>query len=351
MPELCNVRALSLLILFAELIATVLLLAAQTPSWARFGWLSLLVQWIVLVCAGALCATRAPLARAPLMVGALGAWAAIVFAAVLVTWVAGHIGEWVAFDYFDPFDLLRNGVIAALIGGMALRYFFVQQQLRIEQASALQSRIQALQSRIRPHFLFNSMNSIASLIPVDQEMAEAAVEDLAALFRASLEDAGNQVPLEHELALTRRYLRIEALRLDERLRIEWDVGELPQGLRIPQLTLQPLVENAIYHGIQPRIDGGTVSIGVRYERGVVQLTVRNPLPPDNAARPPPGNGIAVQNIRTRLEALYGASARLSSAQRGDTWEVIGSYPFSLATAAAASAEPSRSHPRPPEQAP
>jgi two-component system sensor histidine kinase AlgZ len=209
----------------------------------------------------------------------------------------------------------------------------VQQQWRLEQASALQSRIQALQSRIRPHFLFNSMNISASLIPVDPDNAEAVVEDLSALFRASLNEAGNQVPLEHELMLCRRYLRIEALRLDERLRVEWQLDDLPRGLRIPQLTLQPLVENAIYHGIQPLPEGGTVRIEARYVDGVVHVRVTNPVPPEGAltpdgrARATAGNGIAVQNIRTRLEALYGDSVRLHGARRGDMWEVDLRYPF------------------------
>lgn len=328
-PELCNVRALSLLILFGELIATVLSLAAEHPSWARFGWLSLFVQWTVLACGGALCATRSTMARWPLWLGASGAWLLIVLVTLLLTVVGGWVAELVVFQREGAFDLLRNGLLAALIGGMALRYFFVQQQWRLEQASALQSRIQALQSRIRPHFLFNSMNIIASLIPVDPENAEAVVEDLSALFRASLNEAGNQVPLEQELTLCRRYLRIEALRLDDRLHVEWALDGLPTGLKIPQLSLQPLVENAIYHGIQPLPDGGTVRIEGRYADGMVYLRVTNPVPPDGMPRAPSGNGIAVQNIRTRLEALYGESVRLEGARRGDVWEVELRYPFAL----------------------
>jgi two-component system sensor histidine kinase AlgZ len=332
-PDLCNVRALSLLILFAELVAVVLSLAAEHPSWARFGWLSLFVQWNVLACGAALCATRSVMARWPLWAGASGAWVLIIVVTLLVTVLGWQVAERVMFARDTSFDLLRNGALAALVGGMALRYFFVQQQWRLEQASALQSRIQALQSRIRPHFLFNSMNIIASLIPVDPDNAEAVVEDLSALFRASLNEAGNQVPLEHELMLCRRYLRIEALRLDERLRVEWQLDDLPRGLRIPQLTLQPLVENAIYHGIQPLPEGGTVRIEARYVDGVVHVRVTNPVPPEGAltpdgrARATAGNGIAVQNIRTRLEALYGDSVRLHGARRGDMWEVDLRYPF------------------------
>ncbi len=340
MPDLCNVPALSLLILFGELIATVLTLASERPDWDRFGWMSLFVQWIVLASAGGLCVTRSAMARWPMHVGATCAWLLIVMITLLLT----AIGEQLVFAEIRAFDLARNSLLAAVIGGMALRYFFVQQQWRLEQASALQSRIQALQSRIRPHFLFNSMNIIASLIPVDPDNAEVVVEDLSALFRASLNEAGNQVPLADELELCERYLHIESLRLDERLHIEWHIDDLPQGLRIPQLTLQPLIENAIYHGIQPLPQGGTVSIAVAYVSGRVEVQIRNPVP---AAAPVSdlvsdlgragaaltqsarGNGMALHNIRNRLEALYGGTVRLDSARHGNVWEVTLQYPFAL----------------------
>ena len=294
--------ALSLLILFGELIATVLTLASERPDWDRFGWMSLFVQWVVLASAGGLCVTRSAMARWPMQVGATGAWLLIVLITLLLT----AVGEQLVFGEIRMFDLARNSLLAAVIGGMALRYFFVQQQWRLEQASALQSRIQALQSRIRPHFLFNSMNIIASLIPVDPDNAEVVVEDLSALFRASLNEAGNQVPLADELELCQRYLHIESLRLDERLHIEWHTADLPQGLRIPQLTLQPLIENAIYHGIQPLPQGGTLSIALAYVSGRVEVRISNPVPAAGAsalAHSLRGNGMALHNIRNRLEAL------------------------------------------------
>src|SRR5690606_15741716 len=127
---------------------------------------------------------------------------------------------------------------------------YLTQQLRLRQKAELEARIQALQSRIRPHFLFNSMNSIASLIGIDPQAAEAAVEDLSGLFRASLGQSSAEVSLDDEFELCRRYLRMEQLRLGERLRVRWDVDAVPTTLPIPALSLQPLLENAIYHGIQ-----------------------------------------------------------------------------------------------------
>ena len=333
LPELCNVRALSLLVLLGELIASVLLLAGDPVSWERFGLLSLFVQWIVLISTALLCAARPYLARLPVNGAATGAFLII----LLVTTLLSMAGEWLLGSEIVWLRVARSLVIAAVVSGVALRYFYVQQLLRAEQASALQARIQALQSRIRPHFLFNSMNIIASLIPVDPATAEIVVEDLAALFRASLNDAGNQVPIEAELELCRRYLRIEGLRLDERLIVRWEVEALPAGVVIPLLTLQPLLENAVYHGIQRLPAGGTIAIRIHYADGLVQVRVTNPVPAatgttstrlrsarDEAAA---GNHMALGNIRTRLEVLYGKRAQVTAVQQDTQFVLDLRYPF------------------------
>jgi two-component system sensor histidine kinase AlgZ len=194
-----------------------------------------------------------------------------------------------------------------------LRYFYVQQQLRVQEQSELRSRIQALQSRIRPHFLFNSMNIIASLIESDPKTAESVVEDLSELFRASLNEAGSQVPLSEELALCERYVRIESLRLGERLSVDWQMEPVPAGVRIPLLTLQPLLENAIYHGIQPLPEGGTIGVRLWQEQSHVNVEISNPV----ADRPATteGNRMAMENTRSRLGALYGTRAELVTGVR------------------------------------
>jgi len=155
-------------------------------------------------------------------------------------------------------------------------------------AGRLRARLEALQARIRPHFLFNSLNSIASLIASDPERAELAVLDLSDLFRASLAKPGSLVAWRDELALARRYLSIEQYRLGARLELDWQVEGVPDDLPIPQLTLQPLLENAILHGIQPRVEGGRVEVRARYVDGLFELCVSNPydaeLAPASAAR-------------------------------------------------------------------
>ena len=320
-PELCNVRVLSLLVLFGELIATVLLLAGDAVSWVRFGVLSLFVQWVVLVSAAILCAARPYLARLSVSAGASGAFLII----LLVATALSLVGESLLGSDYSWARVGRSLIITAIVSGVTLRYFYVQQLLREEQASALQARIQALQSRIRPHFLFNSMNIIASLIAVDPDTAETVVEDLAALFRASLNDAGNQVPIEEELTLCRRYLRIEALRLDERLTVNWQVEPLPTDALIPLLTLQPLLENAVYHGIQQLSQGGTINIHIHYADGLIQVRVTNPVPSSEPRGG--GNRMALANIRTRLEVLYGKRAEVVGVLQGTQFVLDLRYPF------------------------
>ncbi|MFU8814173.1 MAG: sensor histidine kinase [Pseudomonadales bacterium] len=319
-PNLCTAPAIALLVLVGQLLVLVLLFAGGELSWMRLALLSLFVQWVALLSAGALCALRPLLTRLRLVAGALLAFATVLLVTLLIGLGADRV---VAGSLFgapvDMLILLRQLVIAGIITALALRYFYVQQQLRVQEQSELRARIQALQSRIRPHFLFNSMNIIASLIETDPKTAESVVEDLSELFRASLNDAGNQVPLEDELELCQRYVRIESLRLGQRLTLDWQIEPLPAGIRIPLLTLQPLLENAIYHGIQPLPEGGTIVVRLWFAAGRVNVEISNPLPADPAAGQAQGNRMALSNIRSRLAALYGDRAELVSGVRDDRY--------------------------------
>ena len=328
-PDLCNAAALGVVVLVGELLVLVLLFAGGPVSWERLALMSLFVQWVVLTSAGALCWLRSRLANVSLGMGACLAFGTVIAVTLLVSLVADRV-------LAGTFSFAEAGIawkqvgsqlaISAIITGMVLRYFYVQQQLREQEQSELQARLQALQSRIRPHFLFNSMNIIASLIASDPDTAESVVEDLSQLFRASLNDAGNQVPLTEEIDLCERYIRIERLRLGDRLDIRWNIGELPESVRIPLLTLQPLLENAIYHGIQPLPEGGTIEITLRYEREVVHVEITNPLPPAHQRSQNQGNRMAVNNIRSRLYVLYGALAGLTADAAGDTYVTALHYP-------------------------
>ena len=171
------------------------------------------------------------------------------------------------------------------------------------------------------------MNIISSLIAVDPDTAEQVVEDLSRLFRASLQEAGEQVPLAEELSLCRRYVRIEQLRMGDRLRVNWTVTVEPAKVRIPLLTLQPLLENAIYHGVQPRAEGGEVHISIREVDERVEISLTNPLPEEGAEPHRSGNRMALENIRHRLQAIYGGKARLDAGpDNNKQYRVLISYP-------------------------
>ena len=176
--------------------------------------------------------------------------------------------------------------------------------------------MQALQSRIRPHFLFNSLNTIASLTQINADQAEAAVENLADLFRNNLADASTNITLVEELNLSHRYLDIEKLRLGSRLNLRWSVDELPEDAYVPRLILQPLLENAIYHGIEPMTNGGTIGIDGHVYDNEIYISVSNPIPNENDAEQKAGNQIAQDNVRQRLAAVYGEKGKLT-AQKGE----------------------------------
>jgi len=217
--------------------------------------------------------------------------------------------------------LVRSLLIGAIISAMGLRYLIVSHRAEVDAKSKQEARMQALQSRIRPHFLFNSMNSIASLMRSDPTRAETALQDLADLFRVLLADARNLVPISAEREISRQYLEIEKLRLGDRLKVSWNVSNVPRSALIPALTLQPLLENAIYHGIEPRFNGGTLKIELWAENDHLNVLISNPLPETQNNRSGKGNQIAQDNIRERLSTHFGNSATMQSFEEGKQYHV------------------------------
>lgn len=333
-PDLCKVQAVLFLVLVAELLAIVLELAStglRGFSWQSLSITSLFVQWSFLLSAALLCQLRSRLTNWPLAWSAAACYVLILtvvaFTSVMGQWLLGGISS-TGDRSVDLWSLGTHVIICAVLAGIALRYFYLTQQLRLRQRTELQARIQALQSRIRPHFLFNSMNIIASLIAVDQDAAETAVEDLASLFRASLAEVETEVSLAEELELCRRYARIEQLRLGDRLQMEWQVDTVPDHIPIPSLTLQPLLENAIYHGIQQLPKGGTVVIKASYQGGELEIDITNPVLA-NGSRNLEGNQIALDNINSRLQALYGPKAGLKTTLGQERYKAVIHYPVNV----------------------
>jgi len=205
--------------------------------------------------------------------------------------------------------LLRRQTLSLLVVFGLLFYF----NLRAKALSPAftEARLQALQARIRPHFLFNSLNAVLSLIRSEPKQAETALEDMAELFRVLMRDNRGLAPLEDEINLCRQYLALEKLRLGDRLHIDWQLQGAPTDALVPPLVLQPLMENAIYHGIEPSSEGGTVSIRIFEKEGDVHAILRNPFRPDGGKHRA-GNKLALANLRERLSLHFDAEASLAA---------------------------------------
>lgn len=313
-PELCRSEALFGLILLAELLVLVLVLAEPITgffNWERLALASLFVQWIVLLSAATTCRLRPWLADlSPGLAGVL-CCLLVILLTVLCTAVADYFALVGPLQQAGELRLyLRHALIALIMSALLLRYFYLQSQWRKQQQAELKARLEALQARIRPHFLFNSLNSIASLIALNPHKAEQAVLDLSDLFRASLAQPGTLVPWSDELKLAKRYLAIEQYRLGERLKLDWQIEQVPGNLPIPQLTLQPLLENALIYGIAPLIEGGVLTISAQYREDFFTLCISNPY--DETRKPrSQGTQQALGNIQARLVALFGPQATLT----------------------------------------
>lgn len=333
LPDLCNAQALLVLVVLAELLA-LLVSALQRGllpfDWTFFSLASLFCLLVFLSTAALLCPLRHWFATLPLI-----AASSLIYGSVLLLVGAYTLGgQWllglgtVQGPRFDHNTLLLNLVVAALVAGIGLRYLYLSWQLRLRQQSEMSARVEALQSRIRPHFLFNSLNTIASLIDEDSHKAERAVEDLAALFRANLQDGAAISHWRQERELCERYLRIEAARLGERLRVSWACDDVDDNTPILSLSLQPLVENAISHGIQQLPEGGEIQISASQRNGRCQVSVRNPLPEGTDRHQ--GNHLACDNLRHRLQALYGDEGKLTLQQDSGHFEVTLEFPVASA---------------------
>ena len=213
--------------------------------------------------------------------------------------------------------LERDWLFTLLITGILVGYFDLRG--RALSPALAEARLQALQARIRPHFLFNSINAVLSLMRQEPRRAEQALEDLADLFRVLMADNRQLTPIAREVDLAKQYLSIEHLRLGDRLRVEWDVAAMPADALIPPLVLQPLLENAVYHGIEPRTEPGIVNIAIRREGEQIHMILRNPFLPHGDHRA--GNRMAFANIRERLALHFDAEANINTTETGNSYEV------------------------------
>jgi two-component system sensor histidine kinase AlgZ len=214
-------------------------------------------------------------------------------------------------------------LLSATAAALLLGYF----RLRTQALSpALQdARLQALQARIRPHFLFNTINAVLSIVRTDPKRAETALEDMSDLFRMAMARTGDLVPLRQEVALSRQYLALEQLRLGGRLKVSWHTEGMPDDALLPPLILQPLLENAVYHGIEPLAEGGTIDIRLTCEGNDLHLGIYNPRQIRGDCHE--GNKMALVNIRERLSLQFDIEASYKVEAGGDFYRVQITLPY------------------------
>jgi two-component system sensor histidine kinase AlgZ len=225
--------------------------------------------------------------------------------------------------FVEVHSLPRWLCVVALATGMLLGYFDLRG--RALSPALAEARLQALQARIRPHFLFNSINAVLSLVRQEPRRAEAALEDLAGLFRALMADNRQLTPISQEIELCRQYLELEQLRLGERLQVDWQIEMMPPDALVPPLALQPLLENAVYHGIEPAETAGVVSINIHVVRDRLHVMLRNPYQPTGDHHV--GNKMALANIRERLQLHFDVAAELTTQVGENTFEVRMVMPY------------------------
>jgi len=313
--DACHVGVVLRAVLFVQsVVATAALFGAQNAlEWlsrmalVTSGTLPGTLLWLVIACGLKRALQRLPVAAQYTAGMALGALCGLYACAML--WLVGDAPAsfWLA-----------SAVSGALLA--ALLVTALQLRARARTPAATTARLAELQSRIRPHFLFNTLNSAIALVRAEPARAEALLEDLSDLFRGALAEPHASTTLDEEIALAQRYLAIEQVRFGTRLRAEWQLEPAVGGARLPPLLLQPLVENAIRHGIEPCTEGGTLTLRTRLLRGRAEITITNSLPPSSAAAKP-GHGMALRNVRERLSLLHDLQAEFSARSHQGGWRV------------------------------
>lgn len=332
LPDFCAASTVFVVVLVAELVAILLTLAAHdTPGMfmIELAKTSLFVLWLGILGAAVMCLFRSRLESTGKTLAFVVSFSVLEIVCLALAEIAYQItrifGESVIIDDSHAGFIVRTFAISSIIIALAMRYLYISSEWRRSIVLEAQARISALQALIRPHFLFNSMNTIASLTRTDPRQAEEAVEDLSDLLRANLGGSGNRTTLKEELEVAAIYQRIEKLRLGERLHVRWDIDNLPMRALIPSLIIQPLLENAIYHGIELLPDGGEVRVIGERDDDYLVITISNPVAPGRQ-RSTSGNNMAMENIRQRFELAYDNRAEVVVVERDDSFSVRLRFP-------------------------
>lgn len=314
MPDWRNFGVMLRLLLGGNLVAGCMALAAQPNPvawWPRFLEMAAFVEPLILLTLGLLALGRDLLWRLPLRL----AQALVLLA---VQGLSVSMLSLAAMSYLLPQPAWTQSLVLCALATIVLLAYF---ELRARASPPVhdQTRLAALNARIRPHFLFNTLNSVLSLIRARPQQAEAALESLSDLFRAAMRDPQEKVSLAEEIELAQHYLDLEKLRLGERLAVDWQIEPDSGALPIPPLILQPLLENAVYHGIEPSATGGCICVRIGRHREALRIVIANPLA--DASCHGLGNQMALDNIRERLALYYDLEASMARSVKDGNYEV------------------------------
>jgi two-component system, LytTR family, sensor histidine kinase AlgZ len=311
--DACHVGVILRAVLFVEAVMSVgaMFGAAGARDWLlRVSVLSAAalpatLAWLIVGCSLKQLLARLPPAAQQAFGMTLGAFAGV-YGCALLAWV-GFVGTvpWMASAFAGA------AIAAALVAALVLR-------AKARMPADTAARLSELQARIRPHFLFNTLNSAIALVRDDPGRAEMILEDLSDLFRHALMEPGEFVTLEEEVMLARRYLDIEQVRFGDRLQVEWSIDPAAAGARVPPLVLQPLVENAVKHGVEPSAAGAQVKVSTQRRSGTVVIKVTNTVP---AGQGRPGHGVAQDNVRDRLRLLHDVQGQFRAVLKDGIYQV------------------------------
>jgi two-component system sensor histidine kinase AlgZ len=313
--DVCHIGVVlrSLLFVLVSLVVGHLFVAGGWQAWllGLASSVGVALQGVLLWLLAA-CGLKRPLGRLP-----LGAqWAA----ALALGGLCGAFGSvWLGAINVAP--IAPTQALAPVAAGVVFAgviFLWLQMRAKALLPADTTARLAELQSRIRPHFLFNTLNTALALVRVDPARAEEVLEDLAELFRVAIGDTAEAVSLADEIALAQRYLAIEQIRFGSRLQVSWDLDPAAGAARVPPLLLQPLIENAVRHGIEPADDGGVIRVRTSVRSRQAVLVVVNSVP---ARASKAGHGIALGNVRERLRLMHDVEAQFESRLEGDVFRV------------------------------
>lgn len=333
-PDCCNIGVIFRVLLAVNtsvLVAILLHSAGWMAALLDFVESAMIVELSCLLSLLSLCGLRNLLAVRTLQQWAQRALCGLVPAIL----TAAIVHFFSTFDWFQSSFAhltVTEGMLLAALFGIASQHYF-ELRSRAFSPALTEARLQALQARIRPHFLFNSLNAVLSLMRSAPRQAETALEDLADLFRVLMRDARNMTSLDEELLLCRQYLSIEKIRLGERLQVQWEMSridaDLLPGVQMPALLLQPLLENAVHYGVEPALEPALIRISISRSIDRIEIVVVNPYHRDTPESK--GNHMALTNIRERLALLYDVEAQLTSAVTQGQFEVRLRFPYMKVT--------------------